>query len=70
MQKLVVLAALSLVALAGRAQQTDWNAPFPPHRIIDNIYYVGTEALASFLMEGDAGKSLPKDEGRTRYPRL
>lgn len=31
---------------------------FPPHRIIDNIYYIGTESLASFLITTDAGHIL------------
>jgi metallo-beta-lactamase class B len=26
-----------------------WNAPSEPFRIIDNVYYVGTEGLASYL---------------------
>ena len=34
------------------------DAQFPPHRIIDNIYYVGTESLASFLITTDAGHIL------------
>lgn len=31
---------------------------FPPHRIIDNVYYVGTESLASFLITTEAGHIL------------
>jgi metallo-beta-lactamase class B len=34
------------------------DAQFPPHRIIDNIYYVGTESLASFLITTEAGHIL------------
>lgn len=34
------------------------DAQFPPHQIIDNIYYVGTESLASFLITTDAGHIL------------
>ena len=29
--------------------------PFPPHKIIGNIYYVGTESLSSFLIVTPAG---------------
>jgi metallo-beta-lactamase class B len=28
----------------------DWVNPFPPHRIMNNLYYVGSEGLASFLI--------------------
>lgn len=34
------------------------DTQFPPHRIIDNIYYVGTESLASFLITTDEGHIL------------
>jgi metallo-beta-lactamase class B len=36
----------------------EWNRPFPPHRVAGNIYYVGTNALASFLITGDKGHIL------------
>src|SRR5260370_41021402 len=28
----------------------DWSEPFPPHRMIGNIYYVGSRGLASYLI--------------------
>lgn len=31
---------------------------FPPHHIIDNVYYVGTASLAAFLVTTDAGHIL------------
>lgn len=33
----------------------DQRAPFPPHRIIGNLYYVGTRSLASFLVSTPQG---------------
>jgi metallo-beta-lactamase class B len=38
------------------AQSND--QPFPPHRIIGNVYYVGSEALASYLITTSAGHIL------------
>jgi len=32
-------------------------AQFPPHKIIGNLYYVGTEALGSFLVSTPEGQS-------------
>ena len=34
------------------------NTAFPPHKIIGNVYYVGTESLASFLVATPAGHIL------------
>jgi metallo-beta-lactamase class B len=33
-----------------------WNKPFPPHKVVGNLYYVGTSELSSYLVvtpEGD-----------------
>ena len=47
---------LGAAALFAQNNQTDWNKPFPPHKVIGNVYFVGTEQLGSFLVvtpEGD-----------------
>jgi metallo-beta-lactamase class B len=36
----------------------DQGTPFPPHKIIGNIYYVGTRTLSSFLIVTNAGNIL------------
>ncbi len=36
----------------------DQSEQFPPHKIIDNIYYVGTKTLSSFLIVTPAGNIL------------
>lgn len=35
-----------------------WNQPLPPYRIISNLYYVGTNYLASFLITTPQGDIL------------
>lgn len=35
-----------------------FNKPFPPHKVIGNIYYVGSESLASFLFVTPEGNIL------------
>src|SRR5262245_36236 len=35
-----------------------WNAPNEPFRIIDNVYYVGTAGLASYLVVTPQGNIL------------
>jgi hypothetical protein len=42
-----------LLAFATRdtlSPQSDWDDPFPPHRIADRLYYVGSQGLASYLV--------------------
>src|SRR5262245_17182460 len=51
-------AAALFVATSSFAQREDWNTPTEPFRIIDNIYYVGTEGLASYLIVTPAGNIL------------
>lgn len=48
---------LILIALAGSllAQSPDWTEPFPPHKIADNLYYVGSKGLASYLITTPQG---------------
>jgi metallo-beta-lactamase class B len=36
----------------------DWSEPFPSHRMIGNIYYVGSRGLASYLITTPAGHIL------------
>lgn len=35
-----------------------FNAPFPPHKVIGNIYYVGSQSLSSFLFVTPEGNIL------------
>lgn len=35
-----------------------WTQPFPPHRIADNLYYVGSRDLASYLITTPQGHVL------------
>jgi metallo-beta-lactamase class B len=36
----------------------DMTTPFPPHKVIGNIYYVGTKSLAAFLIVTPQGNIL------------
>ena len=37
---------------------SDWHEPFPPHRIADNLWYVGSRGLASYLVTTPEGHIL------------
>lgn len=50
------LLACSGLLLADFEQK--WNHPLPPYRVVSNIYYVGTNYLASFLITTPQGHIL------------
>jgi metallo-beta-lactamase class B len=54
--------------LHGQNQQTDWNKPFPAHKVIGNVYYVGSEQLASFLVTTPEGHILVNSGFETTVP--
>jgi metallo-beta-lactamase class B len=63
MRKLISsLLLFALFVIPTRAQQqypgADWNKPFKPFHIIGNIYYVGTNDLACYLIVTPSGNIL------------
>ncbi len=50
--------AAALFAGSLIAQEGDWGKPFPPHQVAGNLYYVGTEGLASYLVHTPEGNIL------------
>jgi metallo-beta-lactamase class B len=40
------------------AQSPDWTEPFPAHRVVGNVYYVGSRGLASYLVTSPQGHVL------------
>ena len=43
---------------AGDLGRPEWTRPFPPFRIVGNVYYVGTYDLASYLIVTPQGDIL------------
>jgi len=66
---LVLLAALQLSAQPKQAKR-DYNAPFPPHKVIGNVYYVGTEQLATFLITTPQGHILINSDFEATVPAI
>jgi metallo-beta-lactamase class B len=73
-RKLCVLAALIVCSLASapaRAQNaTDWLEPYAPFRIADNLYYVGSKGLASYLITTPKGHILINSDLEGSVPLL
>ena len=51
-------AALLLAPFTARPQEPEWVKPFPPFRIIGNVYWVGTWDLSTYLITTPAGNIL------------
>lgn len=58
------LCALALIATGAQAQtlkdfmaavMKKWTAPFEPYQLIDNIYYVGTDGIAVYIIKTSQG---------------
>ncbi len=60
--------ALALLGATPAFAQADFNAPFPAHRVIDNVYFVGTEALGSFLITTPEGHILINSDFESTVP--
>jgi metallo-beta-lactamase class B len=57
--RFLIFILLLLFAASALAQEApDWTNPFPPYRIIGNIYYVGSQGLASYLIATPQGNIL------------
>src|SRR5215470_11033754 len=65
---LAIVVVASVLALSQAAAPAGWNDPFPPHRIMDNFYYVGTKELASFLFVTPQGLILMNSDYESSVP--
>ncbi len=53
-----------------RSDPKDWSEPFPPHRMIGNVYYVGSKGLAAYLITTPQGHILINSNLKTSVPLL
>src|SRR5436853_3070518 len=52
------LGTWALAALAAGQGPADWHEPFPAHKVIGNVYYVGSKDLATYLITTPEGHIL------------
>jgi len=62
------LALLPVMTLPG--QLVDRNQPFPPHKVIGNVYFVGTADLGSYLITSSEGHILVNTDYETTVPQI
>jgi metallo-beta-lactamase class B len=58
MPRLFSLFIVLLAVSADAEIKPEWTAPLPPFRIADDLYYVGSEELAAYLVTTPAGNIL------------
>jgi metallo-beta-lactamase class B len=56
--RLALVAAILFAARSTAQNDPSWTRPAPPHRIAGNLYYVGSEELASYLVVTPQGNIL------------
>src|SRR6266851_8331082 len=54
----MLLTTLALALAAVGQGPADWYEPFPAHKVIGNVYYVGSKDLASYLIATPDGHIL------------
>ncbi len=62
------VAALTLAACAAAQEHPDWTQPFPPYRVVANVYYVGSKGLASYLITTSDGLILVNSNLESSIP--
>src|SRR5256885_4442962 len=70
--RLVLACIVNLVAACGVNAQTNasWTEPFPPFRIADNLYYVGSRGLANYLIATPQGHILINSDMEANVPMI
>ena len=64
----MVLAGFGAAQLLAQDPQLQNSKPFPAHKVIGNIYYVGSESLASFLITTPEGHILINSDYEETVP--
>jgi metallo-beta-lactamase class B len=66
---ILVFSAMLVIQPAARAQNpAEWTQPFPPHRVVGNVYYVGSKGLASYLITTPRGHILINSSMEANVP--
>lgn len=64
----VVISALQAQTKQAKQAKRDDNTPFPAHKVIGNVYYVGNEQLATFLITTPQGHILINSDFEATVP--
>lgn len=65
-----LLTVLVFTGCAVAQTSPEWTEPFPPFRIADNLYYVGSKGLANYLITTEEGHILINSDLEANAPLL
>jgi metallo-beta-lactamase class B len=65
---LLILTLIGVAAPAAAQIDRTWLEPFPPFRIADNLYYVGSKGLANYLITTSQGHILINSDLEANVP--
>ena len=65
---IAMLAVIAFTARLVAQNPPSWTRPFPPHKIAGNLYYVGSEDLASYLIVTHEGNILINSSFEVNVP--
>ena len=63
-----MIALLSVTPLAAQNARSKMSKPFPPHKVIGNVYFVGTADLGSYLIATPEGHILVNTDYEETVP--
>src|SRR6185369_8446238 len=63
-----MLALLAILPVTAQNNRSDWSKPFPPHKVIGNVYFVGTVNLGSYLITTPEGHILVNTDFEETVP--
>ncbi len=66
----LLMIALGAVRMAAQDPHAAFNKPFPAFKVMDNIYFVGTEDLGTFLITTPAGHILINSDFENTVPQI
>lgn len=67
--KLAIILSIAVITPNLSAQgRADWTKPFPPFKIADNLYYVGSKGLANYLITTPEGHILINSDLEENVP--
>jgi metallo-beta-lactamase class B len=67
---LAIIFTIGLTSSLAAQSHPDWTQPFPAHRVIGNVYYVGSEGLASYLITTSQGHILINSSLESSVPMI
>lgn len=67
---ITLIAALILTSTLLAQTPSSWTQPFPPHKVAGNVYFVGSQGLASYLITSPQGHILINSSLEVSVPQI